>query len=185
MAIPDYQTLMLPLLQFAGDGAEHTLVQAVDLIADKFDLNEADRKELLPSGGQQKLFNRVGWARTYMAKAGLLESCGRGKFRITPRGLDVLKSKRPKINVDFLNQYPEFVEFRTGSKSTNIAVSDTNDTNSIVLQQTPQELLEISYQALHHQVAQELLERISKASPAFFEKLVVEFVGCDGLWGFP
>ena len=96
MPVPDYQSLMLPLLQFVEDGKDHTLAQAAEIIANKWGLSEEERNEMLPSGGQQKLFNRVGWARTYMVKAGLLESSGRGKFKITDRGLAALEKKPAK-----------------------------------------------------------------------------------------
>ncbi len=174
---------MLPLLQFAEDGADHTLAQAVEVIAKKCGLSEDERNEMLPSGGQQKLFNRVGWARTYMVKAGLLEPCGRGRFKITPRGSSALKAKPAKISVEFLNQYPEFVEFRTGTKSAIVGPPDGSEVNSAVSQQTPQELLEISYQTLHRQVAQELLDKISRVSPRFFEKLVVDLLVAMGYGG--
>ena len=174
---------MLPLLQFAADGTDHTLAQAAVVIAEKFALSEGDRNEMLPSGGQRKLFNRVGWSRTYMVKAGLLEASGRGKFRITARGLAALKTKPGKINVDFLNQYPEFVNFRTAGRTVSVGVPDATDTSVAVSQQTPQELLEVSYQTLHRQIAQELLDKISSASPRFFEKLVVDLLVAMGYGG--
>jgi restriction system protein len=183
MPIPDYQSVMLPLLQLIEDGKDHTLAQAVEIIANKWGLSEEERNEMLPSGGQQKLFNRVGWARTYMVKAGLLESSGRGKFKITDRGLAALKKKPAKINVDFLNQYPEFVEFRTGTKPTNAITADAAEINVSVSQQTPQELLETSYQTLHRQIALELLDKISKSSSRFFEKLVVDLLVAMGYGG--
>jgi len=113
MAIPDYQSIMLPLLKFAGDGEEHSLREAIEALADEFSLTDEERKELLPSGRQATFNNRVGWARTYMKKAGLLESTKRGYFQITERGLDVLKQNPPEINNAFLRQFPEFVEFQT------------------------------------------------------------------------
>jgi restriction system protein len=89
MAIPDFQSMMLPLLQLASDGQEHSLSEAADALAGYFELPDEETKELLPSGKQSKFDNRVGWARTYLKQAGLLESTGRGLFRITDRGLDV------------------------------------------------------------------------------------------------
>ena len=86
MTIPDYQTVMLPLLRLAADEREHFVREAVEELAREFKLSEEERKELLPSGGQATFDNRVGWARTYMKKAGLLESPRRGYFRITRRG---------------------------------------------------------------------------------------------------
>ncbi|MEW5706516.1 MAG: winged helix-turn-helix domain-containing protein [Actinomycetota bacterium] len=106
MAIPDYQTIMLPLLEFAGDEKEHSLREAVDVLADKFGLTSDERKELLPSGRQTVFDNRVSWARTYLKKAGLLVSPRRGYFSISHRGLEVLKEKPQRIDVLFLIQVP-------------------------------------------------------------------------------
>ena len=115
MTIPDYQTVMLPLLRLAADGEEHSLREAIERLADEFGLNEEERKELLPSGSQARFDNRVGWARTYMKKAGLVDSPRRGHFRITARGLEALQENPKTINVKFLERYPEFQEFRTRS----------------------------------------------------------------------
>lgn len=183
MPVPDYQTVMLPLLRLTSDGQEHTLVQAADAIADEFNLTDEERKEMLSGSGQLKIYNRVGWSRTYMAKAGLLEAVGRGKFKITERGLELLKQKPKKIDVNLLNQYPEFVEFRTGSTGNKSNASAGNGVDLVAAQQTPQELLESSYQALHRQVADELIEKISRSSPRFFEKLVVDLLVAMGYGG--
>jgi len=112
VAVPDYQTMMLPLLQLAADGEEHRLRDAIEELGDHFGLGDDERKELLPSGRQAKLDNRVGWARTYMKKAGLLESPQRGYFRITAAGTEALKQKPEAIDVKFLEQYQGFLEFR-------------------------------------------------------------------------
>jgi restriction system protein len=117
MTIPDYQTVMLPLPSLAADGEEHRLRDAIEQVADHFYLTEDERKELLPSGSQPTFDNRVGWARTYIKKAGLLESPRRGYFRITDRGLQALKQKPETINVKFLEKYPEFLEFKTRSNT--------------------------------------------------------------------
>ena len=127
MAVPDYQSVMLPLLEFAAsrDG-EISTGDAVDALATSLRLTEEDLKQVLPSGIQQTFINRVGWAATYMKKAGLLEATRRGFYRITQRGLDLLKKKPQKINVKLLNQYQEFKQFqslkgtRSGEKAKNI-----------------------------------------------------------------
>lgn len=110
MAVPDYQSLMLPVLRFAGEGKDETSTgAAVEVLAKELGLTEEDLKEMLPSGIQSTFVNRVGWASTYLKKAGLLESTRRGHYRITSRGQELLK-KRPKtINVKLLKQYPEFL----------------------------------------------------------------------------
>src|SRR5438046_2784841 len=104
---------MLPLLRFVAGGQEHTLAEAVDAIASEFQLSPDERQQLLPTGTSTVIGNRVGWARTYMKKAGLLDSAKRGVIRITDRGVEVLKKNPKKIDVKFLEQYPEFIEFRT------------------------------------------------------------------------
>jgi restriction system protein len=98
MPIPDYQTIMLPLLGFAADREEHSLRETIEALADQFELTDEERRDLLPSGRQATFDNRVGWARTYMKKAGLLESTRRGYYRITDRGTDVIGQNPPEIN---------------------------------------------------------------------------------------
>ncbi|MCJ7540418.1 MAG: restriction endonuclease, partial [Desulfobacterales bacterium] len=145
MAIPDYQTIMLHLLKFAGDNQEHSLRETIDFLAAEFSLSDEERKELLPSGSQATFDNRVGWARTYMKKAGLLESTRRGYFCITVRGKKVLAQNPQKINVKFLKQFPEFVEFQKPKKRGEI------DPPPVDI--TPEESLEAAYQELQDGLA--------------------------------
>src|SRR2546422_512143 len=112
MPIPDYQATMLPLLRFAGDGAEHSLRDAIDSLAGEFKLSDEERRELLPSGQQFVFGNRVGWARTYMKKAGLLRTTRRGFFQITDRGRSTLAQKPTRIDAKFLDQFQEFRKFK-------------------------------------------------------------------------
>ena len=116
MAIPDYQTIMLPLLKFAADKKEHTSRESVDYISDLFKLTEFDRKESIQSGTQPVIDNRVGWARTYLKKAGLIEQPKRSIFRITNLGLSVIESNPSKIDAKFLRKYPSFLEFQNLKK---------------------------------------------------------------------
>src|SRR5579885_3223905 len=102
MGIPDFQSIMLPLLKFTADQQEHSLQEAIEELAQTFNLSEQERKELLPSGQQATFDNRVGWSRTYLKKAGLLESTRRTFFRITQRGLDALSRNPPRIDMKFL-----------------------------------------------------------------------------------
>src|ERR1700723_3507015 len=117
MAIPDYQTCMLHLVRLASNGAEHTLKDAVPALADTFQLTDAERTELLPSGQQAVFHNRVAWANTYLKKAGLLCAPRRGVFTITDRGKSVLARNPPKIDLKLLEQFPEFLAFKTKSKN--------------------------------------------------------------------
>jgi restriction system protein len=178
MAVPGFQELMLPLLKLSGDGNEHSLSETIDILASEFGLMDADRNELLPSGRQAKLDNRVGWARTHLGKAGLLESTGRGRFRITQRGIDVLNGNPSEIDIGFLSQFPEFIEFRTLSRQGNRHDGESEGTN-----QTPEEILESSYQNLRSALAESLLQRIKACSPKFFERLVVDLLVAMGYGG--
>jgi len=175
MTVPDYQAIMLPLLQVAADQEEHVISEVVQRLAEQFQLTPEDRKQLLPSGTQPAFENRVRWSRTYLGKSGLLESAGRGRFRITKRGLDVLASPPIAINIGFLKQFPEFVEFQRASKK-----AESQPTAEL---QTPEEVLEGSYQNLRLTLAQDLLERIKQSSPQFFEQLVVELLVAMGYGG--
>ena len=112
MTIPDYQTLMLPLLKIAADRKEHSVREAVKVLSKTFGLSEEERNTLLPSGTQTVIYNRVGWARTYMKKAGLIETPKRGHFRITQIGLDLLEQNPDRIDEKVLNQYEEFRTFK-------------------------------------------------------------------------
>ena len=178
MAIPDYQSIMLPLLKLASDKEEHSMQEAIECLASFFKVSEAELQELLPSGQQKILDNRVGWARTYLKKAGLLDSPKRGVFIITEKGLDVFKSNPQKINVAFLRQYPEFVEFQTVKKG----YKEIEDGEASI-QQTPEESLEYGYQKLSQALAQDLLVKIKSCSAMFFEKLVVELLVKMGYGG--
>ena len=178
MAIPDYQKLMLPLLKFAHDRQEHSLRAAIDTIAADLGLSEAERKELLPSGQQAVFDNRVGWARTYLKKAGLLRSERRGYFQITDAGLELLKSRPETITAKSLYDYPEYREFVGKSNKPDGDSSAAANENS-----TPEEILEDSYQILRHNLAQELLQKVKESSPVFFEKLVVELLVKMGYGG--
>lgn len=180
MTIPDYQSIMYPLLKFAGDNQEHTIREAINHIADKFKLTEQNRKEVLPSGTQYIIDNRVGWARTYLKKAGLLESSKRSYFKITNLGINVLKKNPSEINVKFLEQFPLFIEFRNTKKEKENSEEQKVETGST---QTPQELLEYGYQKIKKDLSQELLGFVKQSSPRFFEKLVVELLLSMGYGG--
>lgn len=177
MAIPDYQSCMLPLLKYYSDGQGHILREAVDALATEFKLTNEEKRELLPSG--QEIFdNRIGWARTYMKKAGLIESPKRGVNRITQRGIDVLKQKPPRIDVNFLMQFKEFQEFRALRHP-----KVTEDPGPEVNDKTPEESLVIAFQRIQNDLAAELLQRLKTCSPSFFERLVVEVIVKMGYGG--
>lgn len=178
MAIPDYQSIMLPLLKLASDKKEHSMREAIECLASFFKVSKAELQELLPSGQQRIFDNRVGWARTYLKKASLLDSPKRGVFIITDKGLSAIKSNPQKINITFLRQYPEFLEFQTVKKG-----SKGIEDGEVSVQQTPEESLEYGYQKLRQALAQDLLDKIKSCSAVFFEKLVVELLVKMGYGG--
>jgi restriction system protein len=179
MGIPDYQAIMLPLLRFAQDEKEHSLREAIEGLANEFGLTDEERKELLPSGRQFTFNNRLGWARTYMKKAGLLEAPRRGYFRITQRGLQVLKENPSEINVTFLERFPEFVEFRELRRE---PASDAEGPESIS-KETPEESLESAYLKVKQNLASDILQYLKECSPGFFERLVVDVLVKMGYGG--
>lgn len=180
MKIPDCQSIMLPLLKFAGDQEEHSLRQAIDSLAQEFQLSDEERKQLLPSGQQEVFNNRVAWARTYLKKAGLLDSTRRGYFRITDRGVSVLTKNPPKINVHFLEQFEEFRHFR----SLHHKKEEKEQRHETEIQETtPEEALETVYQSLRDDLGNELLQQIKSSSPSLFEKIVIELLVKMGYGG--
>ncbi|MDY9925112.1 restriction endonuclease [Methanosarcina sp.] len=182
MVIPDYQSIMLPLIKYAGDGKEHHIRGAVEELAEEFRLSEEERKELLPSGRQAIFNNRVGWACTYLKKAGLLDSRKKGYFSITQRGSDVIKEKPASIDVNFLKQYKEFNEFYNKDKPTLIDKPDIPEIEGTKALD-PEEFLEIAYQKLHNELVSEVLSIIKKCSAGFFESLVVDVLTKMGYGG--
>lgn len=176
MAAPDFQSLMLPMLRIAADGKEHSLGEARDILSDQFQLSEADLEELLPSGRQSKFANRVPWAKSYMQQAGLIASPRWGHFQIAQRGVDVLKSPPAKIDIKFLEQYPEFVAFRTPKQDAEDSVRDSPQASAEMATETPEEALEAAHLKMKAGLASELLSRVKAGTPQFFERLVVELL---------
>ncbi len=183
---------MLPLMELLKDGQDHVPRDIIESLAINFGLTPEERKQLLPSGSQRTFNDRVGWARTYVKKAGLIESPKRGVVRISTRGRDVLASNPTKINNSFLAQFPEFVEFiNKGNKGTDqnstgsvsAAVKITSNTVTATATATPEESLGAAYQTLRDNLSDELLTNIKGCSPAFFEKLVVDVVVRMGYGG--
>lgn len=180
MAIPDYQTIMLPLLKSISDGQEHKTRDILNSLSDEFGLTEKERKELLPSGQQSIINNRVGWARTYMLKAGLLSGPKRGYIKITEKGLEILEQNPDRIDIKFLEQFPEFIEFRTIKKET----SEVTRTDEEIEEITPDELMEKGYNYINASLAQELLEKLRNVDPYFFEQVVGELLTTMGYGRF-
>ena len=181
MAVPDFQTLMLPLLQFSADGKEHTMQDARVGLASIMNLSQEDLEERLPSGRQSTFANRVAWAKVYLTQAGALESPKRGKFYISARGRKILAEGLDRVNIKYLERFSEFQEFRQAShKSRTPRPTCASDDT---LSTTPEETLEQAYQQLRDEVANELLQLIKANTPEFFEKLVVHLIVSMGYGG--
>lgn len=180
MPVPDYQTIMLPLLKLVSDRREYKLNDVVDTLGLQFNLTEEEKSELLPSGQTFLFGSRVGWARTYLKKAGLLDSPKRATVVVTDRGLGVLAQKPQKIDGFLLRQFPEFVEFQTPKRNSSLTEEVVIDETSA---QTPEETLENAYQSIRKTLAQDLLNKVVSLSPAFFERLVVELLVKMGYGG--
>ena len=179
MAIPDYQSIMSPLLNLAGDNETHRVHDAVDLLAQQFKLTAEERWEVIPSGRVSRFHNNVTWARTYLKKAGLLENPKRGEFRITERGRQVLAGGH-ELGVRFLDQFEEFRKFKTHRR---IPRPDAAVAKLDLLEETPEEALQAAYQTLRNSVASDLLDQVKRSSPAFFERLVVDVLVAMGYGG--
>ncbi len=179
MAVPDFQSFFRPLLEFAADGKEHSIAEARDALAQRMNISKEDRKELLPSGTQAKFDNRVAWAKSYFVQAGVLDSPRRGRLVIADRGRELLKQDHAKIDIRILDQYPEFVEFRTSKKGSH-GNADIPETH---FDETPEESLQKAYQSIRNDLAIDLLSRIKTNSAQFFENLVVDLMIAMGYGG--
>jgi restriction system protein len=183
MPIPDYQSLMLPVLTIAANG-ETKIGDAVKRLADGLNLTDVERAELLPSGKQTVFSNRVHWAKTYLGKASLVEITRRGFFRITPRGTEVLESNPSSIDVNFLNRFPEFREFRErSSQQAETELDHPPSTPTTETKQTPDEIMRSAHQQIEAALSQDLLDRIIKAPPEFFERLIINLLLSMGYGG--
>lgn len=173
MTVPDYQSLMLPVLKASSQG-EIRIGEAVDHLAGELGLTEEDRTALLPSGRQPIIYNRVQWAKTYLAKAGLVEATRRGHFKITERGKEVLAQSPERIDNTYLSQFEEFQEFRSRSS---VAIETTEDlTGSPVDDRTPDETIRAAHKEIEQALRQELLNRVLAAPPDFFERLILSLL---------
>ncbi len=185
MTIPDFQSLMLPLLKFCSDENEHSTKDTIDHLAKEFNLSEEDLSQLLPSGTQYVFYNRVFWAKAHLKIAGLVENTKRAHFKITQSGLNILKENPSIINLRTLKSIPEYIEHTKTYKKdkpekieNEIDAETDNESNF-----TPEENLEYSYQKIRKSLAQDLLAKIKSLPSFFFEKLVVELLVKMGYGG--
>ena len=174
MAIPGYETFMLPILQFAADGEEHSLAEAREALAGQFNLSEDELQQMLPSGYQSVFGNRVAWAKTYLVQADLLEATRRGHFQITPEGRRTLASHPAAIDAKYLERFPKFQEFKNRTRKQR--EPDQAETAEEDDSTTPEELLQSAYARIRADLESDLLARVKAASPRFFERLVLDLL---------
>jgi len=182
MAIPDFQTIMRPLLASIKDGEPHSLSALYEKLSADFNLTDEEKSRRINSGRQTVIRNRVGWARTYLHKAGLLTLPKKGHCQITDRGHKALEVKPERIDNRYLKQFPEFVEFQRPKPkeldSDDEALSSNDPSND-----TPEEALENAYRSLTKSLGDELLQIIKQSTPLFFEQLVVDLMLAMGYGG--
>lgn len=169
--IPDFQTIMLPLLTILADKEEHTLQNLFLQVCDRFSLTEEERNELVPSGVQTKIYNRVTWALAHLKKAKLILSPKRSVFIIADKGLETIISNPERIDLKFLKEIPEYKVWQKADSPEKKSAVDEIET-----EKTPEELLDYSYSQLKEELAIELIEKIKECSPSFFERLVVDLL---------
>lgn len=186
--IPDYQSLMLPLLKYIRDGQIHNIQDAINVLAKELNLNEEDLNEWLPSKSQKKFYNRVYWAKAHLKMAGVLENTGKGQFKIANRGMEILKENPVLINVKYLtNKFEDYKNLILGYRKTdttkNTSSNEEIETDDPSLDQTPEEQIELGYQKIRTSLLIEILNKLKSVHPSFFERIVVELLVKMGYGG--
>ncbi|PWR70159.1 restriction endonuclease [Methanospirillum lacunae] len=182
MMIPTYDVLMYPLLQHLSDGQQHTMRDLTEKLAEQYHLNEEERERVLPSGKQKIISSRVGWAKTYLKKAGLITNPGRGIIQITYQGKETLKQNLTELSDEYLDQFESFRAFKRSfnpqkSEHEDIHHKDFPDTR------TPPEILTEGYQQIQNELISDLMQQILNCSPRFFESLVLDVLVAMGYGG--
>jgi restriction system protein len=181
MPIPDFQSLMLPIMKIAQDGEEHRGHELRQRIGEQLGLTDEQRKELLPSGTQPVFTNRLAWARTHLTMAGLLEKTGKGRFRITQRGKQVMASNPSIVDTRFLFQFPEYAEARRRAKTDVPAEPATHAATSEAA--SPQERIELAFRELNNSLTSEVRSKLASIDPFRFEQVVLDLLVKMGYGG--
>ncbi|WBA18054.1 restriction endonuclease [Salinivibrio kushneri] len=184
--IPNYQAFMRPFLEVvnAANGKEVKLRDVINQLAERFELSEEERTERLPSGKQAILDNRVGWARTYLTKSGLLQTTRRAHFMITERGIQALQDKDVVIDNQYLKRFDEFIAFKDLKNGDSCSQpQEHNGVDSAADQITPDEVLRGAYKQINEALAADILSRTRQVDPAFFEQLLIELLLAMGYGG--
>ena len=177
MSIPDFQSMMLPLLEAIADGKRYSNREVADALAARFGITDEELRQMLPCGVQTTFGNRAAWAKAYLKRAGLVESPSRGSLLITEQGRAVVNQRPNKVDIGFLKQFPAFDWHKKDRPEDEIADRDES------VESTPEESLESSYRALRTKLADELLDKVKNCSPLFFERLVVRLLVAMGYGG--
>jgi restriction system protein len=180
MAIPDYETMMLPILRFLSDGQEHKTGDVVSHIADNYDLSSEDIRALIPSGRAKLLSNRVGWSCTYLRKAGLISSPQRGVNTITQDGKGALSQNPEKVDATFLSQYEKFQQFQLDNKA---AAKENKQFPQSLNERTPEEIIGVQSEIINNSLQNDVLEQVISMDPEAFEQLVVDLLLSMGYGG--
>jgi restriction system protein len=175
MAIPDFQTLMLPLLKLISDGRAYSIGEATEKIAHQFSLSDQELAAMLPSGRAPLFYNRLAWAKTYLKRAGLIEQPRRGIFLISPSGRQLLAEGPQKIDLRLLQEMPGYANTSDPPELTS-ASDSTALTDSALVDVTPEEDLERAHAVLRRELAADLINNVKKCTPAFFESLVIQLL---------
>lgn len=179
MELPKYYEMHKPFLEYLKDGKQHTLKELKQYVSKYFKLTEEQLSEMLPSGRQTVFVNRIGWARTYLKKAGLIDSPARATFMITNAGLEVLKDNLTVIDSNYLMKFESFREFQNGSLDMSIDSEASNDTKD-----TPDDTFEESFRRINKSLADDLLGEVVKISPTAFEQMVIDLLSKMGYGSF-
>lgn len=181
--IPDFQTLMRPVLEAASSGERH-IADVVEEMAERFDLSQEARAELLPSGRQTRLANRVHWAKSYLKQAGLVENTSRGRFILSPAGREALANGPDRIDMKFLEAFPGFLDFKSRRRTADGAGTDPAAPSELSAETgTPSETIAAAHEELRAALADDLIDRLRTATPAFFEQVVVDLLLAMGYGG--
>ena len=180
--VPDFQSLMLPLLKNIQDGREYSITEIIDTLAKEFNLTEEDLNQFLPSGTQKTFHNRVYWAKAHLKMAGLIENLKRGIFKITDEGKKLLSKNPSIVNLKLLKQISTYIDWLDKSKEDN----DKDETEDAYIEneiETPEEIIEKNFLKIRKNLALELLSKVKGSTPLFFENLVVELLVKMGYGG--
>lgn len=181
MPIPDFQAVMLPVLEFLSDGQEHRMKDVTEGVADKCGLTDDERQAMIPSGNARVIVNRVAWAKSHLKEAGLIDPVSRGVVRITDEGKKVLSENPDKIDMKYLQRFPSYLEFQERGKEHKKEAGATEVVSAST--QTPEELIEESFDEVRAALVDELLQTVKDSSDAFFERLVVRLLVAMGYGG--